>query len=146
MKQNSTNIYIANCSFYEGESLAMGSIGQYRGQIEIIENVTVRDIKLFNARYGVRIKTWTGITKGNPPHGGGGGETASTLVRLGLILSGFGHVKDLTFTGFEFHNTTLPWTTNQCTSYIGPEGECNASSSQIQVSMASRDSPDLNHN
>lgn len=46
MKQNSTNIYIANCTFYKGLSFAMGSIGQYPGQINVIENVTAENIIL----------------------------------------------------------------------------------------------------
>lgn len=57
MKQNSTNIYIANCTFYNGLSFAMGSIGQYPGQINVIENVTAENIILYNTIYGARIKT-----------------------------------------------------------------------------------------
>jgi galacturan 1,4-alpha-galacturonidase len=57
MKQNSTNIYIANCTFYNGLSFAMGSIGQYPGQINVIENVTAENIILHNTIYGGRIKT-----------------------------------------------------------------------------------------
>jgi galacturan 1,4-alpha-galacturonidase len=57
MKQNSTNIYIANCTFYNGLSFAMGSIGQYPGQINVIENVTAENIILYDTIYGARIKT-----------------------------------------------------------------------------------------
>lgn len=57
MKQNSTNIYIANCTFYTGLSFAMGSIGQYPGQINVIENVTAEDIILYNTVWGARVKT-----------------------------------------------------------------------------------------
>jgi hypothetical protein len=57
MKQNSTNIYIANCTFYNGLSFAMGSIGQYPGQINVIENVTAENIILYDTIYGGRIKT-----------------------------------------------------------------------------------------
>lgn len=57
MKQNSTNIYIANCTFYKGLSFAMGSIGQYPGQINVIENVTAENIILYDTIYGARIKT-----------------------------------------------------------------------------------------
>jgi galacturan 1,4-alpha-galacturonidase len=60
MKQNSTNIYIANCTFYNGLSFAMGSIGQYPGQINVIENVTAESIILYNTVYGGRIKTVRG--------------------------------------------------------------------------------------
>lgn len=57
MKQNSTNIYIANCTFYRGLSFAMGSIGQYPGQINVIENVTAENIVLYDTIWGARIKT-----------------------------------------------------------------------------------------
>lgn len=57
MKQNSTNIYIANCTFHTGLSFAMGSIGQYPGQINVIENVTAEDIILYNTVWGGRVKT-----------------------------------------------------------------------------------------
>ena len=57
MKQNSTNIYIANCTFYNGLSFAMGSIGQYPGQINVIENITAENIILYDTIYGARIKT-----------------------------------------------------------------------------------------
>ena len=57
MKQNSTNIYIANCTFYKGLSFAMGSIGQYPGQINVIENVTAENIILYDTIWGARIKT-----------------------------------------------------------------------------------------
>ena len=57
MKQNSTNIYIANCTFYKGLSFAMGSIGQYPGQINVIENITAKNIILYDTIWGARIKT-----------------------------------------------------------------------------------------
>jgi hypothetical protein len=41
MKANWTNILIEDATFYDGEGIALGSIGQYNGQFEIIENVTV---------------------------------------------------------------------------------------------------------
>ena len=71
MKQNSTNIYIANCTFYNGLSLAMGSIGQNAGQINVIENVTAEDIILHHTVWAGRLKTWTGVQTGYPPNGGG---------------------------------------------------------------------------
>ncbi|USW56092.1 Putative glycoside hydrolase, family 28, pectin lyase/virulence factor [Septoria linicola] len=116
MKQNSTNIYIANCTFYNGQSLAMGSIGQYPGQIEVIENITAVDIKCVNTGYGARVKTWTGKNKGFPPNGGGGG---------------LGWAKNISFTNFELEDVNLAWAISQCTSYNGQRGDCNSSDFQI---------------
>ncbi|CAK4032292.1 glycoside hydrolase family 28 [Lecanosticta acicola] len=116
MKQNSTNIYIANCTFYNGQALAMGSIGQYPGQIEVIENVTAVDIKCVNTGYAARVKTWTGEEKGYPPNGGG---------------AGLGWAKNITFKNFELENVNLAWALAQCTNYEGKQGACDTSKFQI---------------
>ncbi|SMQ50721.1 unnamed protein product [Zymoseptoria tritici ST99CH_3D7] len=127
MKQNSTNIYISNCTFYNGASLAMGSIGQYPGQIEIIENITATDIKMINTGYAGRIKTWVGKNKGFPPNGGGGG---------------LGHAKNITFRNFELEGVGTAWLITQCTFYDGPENarevhqeaEPDCTNSQFEIS------------
>lgn len=129
MKQNSTNIYIANSTFYNGASLAMGSIGQYPGQIEVIENITAVDIKCVRTGYAGRIKSWVGENRGFPPNGGGGG---------------LGWAKNITFRDFELDHVANAWLITQCTFYDGPEnagGEMtgmgvkpNCSSSKFQVS------------
>ncbi|KAF7190679.1 Alpha-L-rhamnosidase rgxB [Pseudocercospora fuligena] len=115
-KQNSTNIYIANCTFVNGMGIAVGSIGQYPGQIEVIENITAVDIRCINSGYGARIKTWTGETKGYPPNGGGGG---------------IGHAKNLTFKNFDLDNVNVAWALAQCTNYEGQQGGCDTSKFQI---------------
>ncbi|KAA8568095.1 hypothetical protein EYC84_008503 [Monilinia fructicola] len=53
IKANSTNILIEDCDFHTGLGVAIGSIGQYDNQYEIIENVTARNIRSHNMRYGV---------------------------------------------------------------------------------------------
>ncbi|KAI7184798.1 hypothetical protein D0869_04680 [Hortaea werneckii] len=117
MKQNSTNIYIANSTFYNGIGFAMGSIGQYPGQIEVIENVTAENIVTYNSRMGGRVKTWTGLNTGYPPNGGGGG---------------FGYAKNITFRNFELHNAQQAWAITQCTSYNGVKGGCDTSRFKIE--------------
>jgi hypothetical protein len=57
LKANSTNILIEDCDFYMGLGVAIGSIGQYNNTFEIIENVTARDIRSYNMRYGAYVKT-----------------------------------------------------------------------------------------
>ncbi|CAE6440706.1 unnamed protein product, partial [Rhizoctonia solani] len=73
LKANSTNILMENMVFRRGQGITMGSIGQYNGIYEYIENVVARNITCIGTRYVARIKTWTGIQKGYPPNGGGGG-------------------------------------------------------------------------
>ncbi|KAF2139577.1 glycoside hydrolase family 28 protein [Aplosporella prunicola CBS 121167] len=107
-KANSSDIFVNDCIFEDGQGIAIGSIGQYNGVYEFIENFHVRNITLKNTSY---VKTWTGVQKGYPPNGGGGGigcmydvQHISTRGNLGI---------------------------DQCTSYNGQEGDCDTSEFQI---------------
>ena len=64
LKQNSTNIYVADSTFYNGVGIAFGSIGQYPGQVEVLENFTGTNLNMVNTQYGCYLKTWTGLNKG----------------------------------------------------------------------------------
>jgi hypothetical protein len=72
LKANTTNVLIENSTFHDG-AVALGSIGQYVGQFETIENIIIRDIRDLGRHYPAYAKTWTGKQKGIPPNGGGGG-------------------------------------------------------------------------
>jgi hypothetical protein len=72
LKANSTGILIEDCEFHGG-AVALGSIGQYMGVFETIEDVVVRNIRYMGGYIPTYIKTWTGVQKGLPPNGGGGG-------------------------------------------------------------------------
>lgn len=117
MKANSTNMLIQNCTFYNGIGMAMGSIGQYAGRYETIQNVTARDIVAYNTWYAGYAKTWTGITQGYPPNGGGGGT---------------GLMKNISFTNFTLHESFQAFSITQCNSYIGATGGCDTSTFQIE--------------
>lgn len=82
---------------------------RYPGQIETIANITAENIHCISTRYAARIKTWTGLSKGYPPNGGGGG---------------FGSVHNITFTNFHLENVQQAWAVTQCTSYNGMRGAC----------------------
>lgn len=92
MKANSTDITITNSRFYNGLGIAIGSIGQYKGQFETVERVRVGNITYKNTLHAVSFyrpllteisihdidlqvyfKTWTADQNGYPPNGGGGG-------------------------------------------------------------------------
>jgi galacturan 1,4-alpha-galacturonidase len=72
LKANSSNILVEDCEFH-GLGFALGSIGQYKGRFEHIENVVVRGLRYYGTQFPVYVKTWTGVSKGVPPNGGGGG-------------------------------------------------------------------------
>ncbi|KAG9944207.1 pectin lyase-like protein, partial [Aureobasidium melanogenum] len=112
LKANSTNILIEDCDFYMGLGVAIGSIGQYDNTFEYIENVTARDIRSYNMRYGAYVKTWTGISTGYPPNGGGGG---------------LGYAANITFSDFVLNNNTGIYAVTQCTSYNSAKGGCDTS-------------------
>lgn len=116
MKQNSSNIYMANNTFHKGLAYAMGSIGQYEGQVNFIENITAVDTVVIDSAYAGRVKTWTGRSTGSPPNGGGGG---------------LGWAHNISFTDFQLQNVGLPWYITQCTSYNGVEGGCDTSEFKI---------------
>lgn len=73
LKANSTNIQITNSEFHDGLGIAMGSIGQYNGRYETVENVYMENNTFHNTLHALYLKTWTGESVGYPPNGGGGG-------------------------------------------------------------------------
>ncbi|ROW06873.1 hypothetical protein VMCG_04074 [Cytospora schulzeri] len=118
LKANSTNILIEDSQFYTGLGLAIGSIGQYDGEFETIENVTVRNITINDQmRYGAYVKTWTGNSTGYPPNGGGGG---------------LGYAANITFEDFRLINASGVLGVTQCTSYNSATGGCDTSRFNIR--------------
>jgi galacturan 1,4-alpha-galacturonidase len=136
LKANSTNILITNCTFYNGLGIALGSIGQYLGAFETIENVTVSDLIAYKTLHGAYIKTWTGQQVGYPPNGGGGGLGCTTFP-LPLIESVNNAdtllvIKNITFKNFKLQQTRgAPFSITQCTTFSGVAGDCNSSLFQL---------------
>lgn len=115
-KANSTNILVEDSVFYNGNGVAIGSIGQYNNTFEYIQNVTARNITFYNTGQTAYIKTWTGTPKGYPPNGGGGGiGFASNLLFHDFVVTAPGAVFAIT----------------QCTSYNGQAGGCDTSKFNI---------------
>ena len=73
LKGNSTNIFVYDCEFWDGQGIALGSIGQFLGVFERIENFHARNITAHNTHFASYLKTWPGNQDGYPPNGGGGG-------------------------------------------------------------------------
>jgi polygalacturonase len=114
IKQDSTNIYMANNTFVKGLAYAIGSIGQYTGEFHVIENITAVDTYLYDTRNAGYIKTWSGVPLGSPPNGGGGG---------------LGYARNISFTNFTIRNVEMPWYITQCT-----YGNGNCDTSLFKVS------------
>lgn len=63
------------------------------------------------------MKTWTGVSTGFPPNGGGGG---------------LGYASNMTFSDFTLNNATGIFAITQCTSYNGATGDCDTSEFNIR--------------
>ncbi|KAK4688418.1 hypothetical protein P7C73_g1690, partial [Tremellales sp. Uapishka_1] len=66
LKPNSTSITLRNITCFGGTGIAFGSIGQYEGVVDVIEDVLMEDMKLYPSNQspgyqGVYFKSWMGI-------------------------------------------------------------------------------------
>ncbi|TVY22722.1 Alpha-L-rhamnosidase [Lachnellula hyalina] len=117
-KANSTNIRVLDSTFHNGLGIAFGSIGQYKGEFNTIENIRVKNITCYNTLHGAYVKTWTGQQVGYPPNGGGGG---------------LGFMKDILLSDFTLNNLRgIPFSISQCTTFSGVAGACNTSLFEIE--------------
>ncbi|ETS81570.1 hypothetical protein PFICI_06572 [Pestalotiopsis fici W106-1] len=113
LKANSTNVLLEDSVFRRGQGFALGSIGQYVGAFETIENVTVRNVSMINTNFAVNVKTWTGDRVNYPPNGGGGG---------------LGYLKNVTIQDLTLNRVrSFAVNVGQCTSYSGGSPDCNSS-------------------
>ncbi|KAK6538620.1 hypothetical protein TWF694_010198 [Orbilia ellipsospora] len=118
LKANSTNILIEDIVLEDSLGIALGSIGQYYGVYETIENVLVRNVTGYGTRYGAYIKTWTGDQVGYPPNGGGGG---------------LGYINNITWNDFTLNELqNYPIQFGQCTTFSGTTGNCDSSLFKIE--------------
>ncbi|OKL62514.1 Exopolygalacturonase X-1 [Talaromyces atroroseus] len=76
-KPNSTNILVQNLQCNGSHGISVGSLGQYIGETDIVENVLVYNISMFNASDGARIKVWPGISSELSADLQGGGGSGS---------------------------------------------------------------------
>ncbi|KAK1594601.1 family 28 glycosyl hydrolase [Colletotrichum navitas] len=118
LKANSSNIYIYDSEFFGSTGIAMGSIGQFLGQFEYIENFSARNVTLHDTLRGCYFKTWTGNQIGYPPNGGGGGT---------------GYARNIVLEDIKLDRTRgEPLFITQCESYSGHAGEsCDTSTFKI---------------
>ncbi|KAI0466869.1 glycoside hydrolase family 28 protein [Xylaria cf. heliscus] len=117
IKGNSTNILVEDSTFDKSLGLAFGSLGQYIGTVEVVENITARNIVGKGTRYGAYVKTWTGDVVNYPPNGGGGGT---------------GYLRNITMANFTFTDVeNQAFYITQCTSFSGGDRDCDSSLFEI---------------
>lgn len=97
IKGNSNNILVEDSTFDNSLGLAFGSLGQYIGETELVENITACQIKFDGTRYASYVKTWTGDQVNYPPNGGGGGLGSKLCPAQGTIWSEVANISSLRF-------------------------------------------------
>ncbi|KAK7750781.1 hypothetical protein SLS62_007333 [Diatrype stigma] len=95
-----TNVVVQNLDCTGSHGISIGSLGQYKGETDIVENLYIYNITMANASDGARIKVWPGIESKFQDLLNGGG--------------GLGHVRNVTYDVFHHHNNDRAITITQC--------------------------------
>ncbi|PFH52184.1 glycoside hydrolase family 28 protein [Amanita thiersii Skay4041] len=64
-KPNATNVLVSNLNCTGSHGISVGSLGQFPGMFDIVENVTAIDVSMSKAQNGARIKAWAGPNVGS---------------------------------------------------------------------------------
>ncbi|KAG9041854.1 hypothetical protein FS837_011650 [Tulasnella sp. UAMH 9824] len=92
-KPNSTDIAVQDLFCRGSHGISVGSLGQYKNETDIVQNVYVNNITMLNAQNGARIKVFPDNPNPNSVQGGGLGHT---------------------FKNFEVQNVDYPILIDQC--------------------------------
>jgi galacturan 1,4-alpha-galacturonidase len=109
---------VQNLACSGSHGISVGSLGQYKGQNDIVENVIAYNITMSNASNGARIKTWAGHGNMNGVGSGGGGS---------------GRVNNITFEKFRVSGVDSAIMITQC---YGEKdaAKCRADPSKVTIS------------
>ncbi|KAJ5887750.1 exopolygalacturonase X [Penicillium taxi] len=99
-KPNSTDIIVQNLHCNGSHGISVGSLGQYEGEVDIVENLLIYNISMFNASDGARIKAWSGVSSALSTDLQGGG--------------GLGSVKNITYDTMTIENVDYAIEVTQC--------------------------------
>ncbi|KAG9257616.1 exopolygalacturonase [Emericellopsis atlantica] len=99
-KPNSTNVVVQGLVCHGSHGISIGSLGQYKGLTDIVENLHIYNISMSNASDGARIKVWPGIETDFQDNLNGGG--------------GLGWVRNVTYDLFHHENNDRAITITQC--------------------------------
>ncbi|EIW80875.1 hypothetical protein CONPUDRAFT_154318 [Coniophora puteana RWD-64-598 SS2] len=107
LKPNATNIVASYLSCNGSHGISVGSLGQYEGEYDIVENFTSTNVYIANAENGARIKAFAGPGVGS------------------------GIVKNVTYSFFTESNVDSPVVIDQC--YFTSEANCTAYPSNVYI-------------
>ena len=72
LKPNTTSMVVQNLSCTGSHGISVGSLGQYEGEVDIVEDIYVCNVSILNSIDGSRIKVWPGSPAGSGSSSGGG--------------------------------------------------------------------------
>lgn len=118
-KPNSTEILVQNLYCNGSHGISVGSLGQYTGEVDIVEDIMVANISMYNASDGARIKVWPGASAAMSVDLQGGG--------------GLGRVNRVTYKDMYIENVDYAVEVTQC---YGQKNLtlCNAFPSNLTIS------------
>ncbi|MCJ1313533.1 hypothetical protein MMC25_007212 [Agyrium rufum] len=114
-KPNSTNILVQNLYCQGSHGISVGSLGQYAGEDDIVQNVLVKNVTMVDAENGARIKAFGGSPSATSTTGGGSGI-----------------VQNITFQDFTCVACDLPIVIDQC--YETDDTTCASYPSKVIIS------------
>ena len=89
-KPNTSNILVTNIYCNGSHGISMGSIGQYPGVKDFIENAWIENVTMLNAQNGARLKSWAGENVG------------------------YGYIRNVTYKNFYSENVDWPIVLEAC--------------------------------
>lgn len=97
-KPNSTEILVQNLHCNGSHGISVGSLGQYVGETDIIENVLVYNISMYNASDMARIKVWPGSASAlsGDLQGGGGIGRVNNITYDSMTVSNIDYAVEIT--------------------------------------------------
>jgi galacturan 1,4-alpha-galacturonidase len=97
-KPNSTEILVQNLRCNGSHGISVGSLGQYKGETDIVENIFVTNITMSNASDGARIKVWPGAPAAlsGDLQGGGGAGRVNNITYDGMVVNNVDYAVEIT--------------------------------------------------
>jgi galacturan 1,4-alpha-galacturonidase len=89
-KPNTSDIYVKDLWCNGTHGVSMGSIGQYPGVLDYIENAYIENVTMLNAQNGARLKSWAGPNVG------------------------YGYINNITYDGMYIENVDWPIVLDAC--------------------------------
>lgn len=97
-KPNSTEIVVQNLWCNGSHGISVGSLGQYAGEVDYVENVYVYNVSMSDASDGARIKVWPGAPSAlsGDLQGGGGLGSVNNITYDTMIVSNVDYAVEIT--------------------------------------------------